>query len=224
MRDLTHLFVAGGARRPEQERRGVQAVDAGLDVADVPAFLGLTSQRNELQRRIVHRCQTAGAGERELLRAPVVIEDRAEGGAEIERKRLEHRVDGNPVFEALRQGGGLHAVVLLARVFRGEPVHAGPKAAGPVAVGGGGPCAGFRVGPAYFQVGHRRAMLVVVAPAHGLTRLPTTATTVQAVLEKASYSRRKADGYRKRDVSSVGRCCFSMGVSVVCLRSNFKPR
>ena len=36
MRDLTHLFVAGGARRPEQERGGVQAVDAGLNVADVP--------------------------------------------------------------------------------------------------------------------------------------------------------------------------------------------
>ena len=49
--------MPGGARRPEQERRGVQAVDAGLNVADVPAFLGLASQRNELQRRIVHRCQ-----------------------------------------------------------------------------------------------------------------------------------------------------------------------
>ena len=61
VRDLTHLYVAGGARRPEQERRGVQAVDAGLNVADVPAFLGLASQRNELQPRIVHRCQTAGA-------------------------------------------------------------------------------------------------------------------------------------------------------------------
>ena len=58
----------------------MQAVDAGLNVADVPAFLGLASQRNELQRRIVHRCQTARVGARQFLRAPVVIEDRAEGG------------------------------------------------------------------------------------------------------------------------------------------------
>ena len=67
-RDLTHLFVAGGARRPEQERRGVQAVDAGLNVADVPAFLGLASQRNELQRRTCTSLpRLQGAGERELV-------------------------------------------------------------------------------------------------------------------------------------------------------------
>jgi hypothetical protein len=44
-----NVLPANRLRRPEQERRGVQAVDAGLNVADVPAFLGLASQRNEPQ-------------------------------------------------------------------------------------------------------------------------------------------------------------------------------
>ena len=57
-----NVLPANRLRRPEQERRGVQAVDAGLNVADVPAFLGLASQRNEPQGRI---------GIAARLRAPV---------------------------------------------------------------------------------------------------------------------------------------------------------
>ncbi len=147
VRDLAHLAVTRSARRPEQERCGVQAVDAGLDVADVSAFLGRAAKRDQPQRRIVHRRQAASGGERQLFRRLVVVEDRAERGAEIQRKRLEHGVDRHPALQALRQVGGLCAVTPVPSVLGGEPVHAGPIAAGPVAVSRRRPIAGFRIGP-----------------------------------------------------------------------------
>ena len=84
--DLPHFLVAGSLRRPQQERRGMQAVDAALDITDVVTFFRLRAQGNELQGRIVHRRQAAGADDREVGRFLVLEQHRTEHATEVEWK------------------------------------------------------------------------------------------------------------------------------------------
>src|SRR5262249_18047585 len=49
--DLAEPGITGGRGGPEQERRRLQAVDAGLGVPDVRALLGLSAEGNELEGR-----------------------------------------------------------------------------------------------------------------------------------------------------------------------------
>src|SRR5262249_58826115 len=81
--DLPHFLVAGSLRSPQQERRGMQAVDAALDVTDVVTFFRLRAQGNELQRRIVHCRQAARAGNREVRRFVVLEQRRTERTTEV---------------------------------------------------------------------------------------------------------------------------------------------
>jgi hypothetical protein len=74
--DLPHFLVAGNLRSPQQKRRGMQAVDAALDITDVLTFFRLGAQGNELQERIVHRRQAAGAGDRKVRRFLVLEQHR----------------------------------------------------------------------------------------------------------------------------------------------------
>jgi hypothetical protein len=114
--DLPHFLIAASLRSPQHERRGMQAVDAALDITDVVAFFRLGAQGNELQDRIVHRRKAPGAGNRKIRRFLVLEQHGTEHTTEVERKRFEHGFDGSAIFQALRQSEGLCAVTLVACV------------------------------------------------------------------------------------------------------------
>src|SRR5207248_4721249 len=134
--------LAGGGSGPDQEGRALDGVDGRLALADVAGLLGGGAEREAAGVRVVGLRPVARALERDLARRRVPVEERPGHGAVIEEKAAEGRVGRGARAQPLGPLERPAAVPRAARGLGGEPAHAGPEAARPVATGRGHPLAG----------------------------------------------------------------------------------
>ena len=155
-RDVAQHGVAGLPVRPQQERRGLHGIDVGLAGADVGGFLRLGPEGQRLRARVVRRGQPVRAGQGDVARGGVAAEQRAEGGAVIEEEAAEHGLRARARRQPRGPSRGPRPRSWVVAVARGEPEHAVPEAARPVAPGRGRPGPRRRIGEVRKAVGHAR--------------------------------------------------------------------
>src|SRR5436190_17394071 len=120
---LADLRIVRLARRPEEERRRLEHVDADLGRSEVAALLGLAADWDDPQLRIVEAEYVPRTIERQPPRLLVAGQARAERARIVEEERPEPARSAQAAAQALSERPRQLSVPLVAGPAVGQPEH-----------------------------------------------------------------------------------------------------